>query len=192
MEKKRLRMKKNLSIFFTILSLLIALSCKKDDSKIKYQDGYPDILAGNWVVFEFPNDEDPPILHDPYDLVTSIDPNNNGSLIFDKIYDSDTRIRAKYAADSFFVEMGPQLELVSTNTFDIAYVTLSGYVSQNPIIINAVYQYALSSFKNMAFTKSDIKDVILIHAAYFNKYQHPVQSALILGYRKTGFEDVKY
>jgi hypothetical protein len=192
MEKKRLIMRKTTSILFPVFIILLISSCNKDDAKIEYQDGYPNKLAGNWVVFEFSGAEIGGSLYDPYDLVTSLDPNNKGSLIIDKLYDSDVRIRASYDSAKFLAEMSPQLELVSTNTYDIAYVSLDGYVSHNPVIIDAVYRFAQSSFENIGFTLNDSTDVILIHAGYYDKDKNPVDTVLIMGYRKTGFEDVKY
>jgi hypothetical protein len=185
-------MKRLIIIFISYLTFLSILSCKKDEPKVEYQEGYPNKLAGNWVVFEFPGAKIVSPLYQPYDLVTALDPNNNGYMILDKLYDSDARLRAAYDSASFKVEMGPQLETVSTNTYDIAFISLDGYVSQNPIIINNVYQFALSSFDHIAFSVNDIKDVILIHAGYYDKYKYLVDTVLIMGYRKTGFEDVRY
>jgi hypothetical protein len=185
-------MKRYIVLFIRCLTFVFILSCTKDNTKIDRTGGYPEKLAGNWVVFEFPGGEIGTILYDPYDLVTSLDPNNNGLMILDKLYDSDTRVRAASDSANFKIDMGPQLELISTNTYDIAYVSLEGYVSQNPVIIQNVYAFARSSFENIAFSQSDIKDVILIHAGYYDKYKYPVDTVLIMGYRKTGFENVKY
>jgi hypothetical protein len=181
---------KSYKIIIAGLAFLFILSCKKDNTKI--EDLYPKKLAGNWVVFEFPGAEIGNTLYDPYDLVTALDPNNEGSLILDKLYASDVRVRALFDSASFKVDMGTQLETVSTNTYDIAYISLDGFVSQDPFIISTVYGFASNTFENIAFTESDIKDVILIHAGYYDKYKYPVDTVLIIGYRKTGFENVKY
>jgi hypothetical protein len=192
MEKKRIKMNRSVVILISFFAFLLILSCKKDETKIDYQEGYPNKLAGNWVVFEFPGAKIAGTLYDPYDLVTALDPNNKGFMILDKLYASDVRVRAAYDSAKFKVEMGPQLETISTNTYDIAYVSLDGYVSHNPVIINAVYQFAQSSFENIGFTLNDSTDVILIHAGYYDKYKYLIDTVLIMGYRKTGFEDVRY
>jgi hypothetical protein len=190
MEKKRLKMKRIDILLITCLAFFIIISCKKDDSNIDRTGGYPQKLVGNWVVFEFPGAEIGDILYDPYDLVTALDPNNEGVLVLDKLYASDVRVRAIFDSASFKVEMGRQLDTVSTNTYDIAYISLEGSVSQSPVIINTVYNFAVRSFDNIAFSRRDIKDVILIHAGFYDKYKYPIDTVLIMGYRKTGFENV--
>jgi hypothetical protein len=179
-------------ITLSFLAFLLIISCKKDNTGFDRTGGYPKKLAGNWVVFEFPGGEIGKILYDPYDLVTSVDPNNDSAMILDKLYNSDTRVRATYDSAYFKVEMGAQLEKISTNLYDIAYISIDGYISQNPLIIQTVYSFARSSFENIAFKQSDIKDVILIHVGYYDKYKYPVDTVLIMGYRKTGFENVDY
>jgi hypothetical protein len=179
----------------TYLSLLIAIflsSCKKDDPKIEYQEGYPSNLAGNWVVFEFPGGETSGNLYDPYDLVTALDPNNKGNLILDKLYNSNLRIRAAYNDSSkFYVEMGPQLESINDDS-DIKFVTMRGQVSDEYYLIQTVYSLAAYSFENIAFDVSDIKDAIIIYAGYYDQDRNLYDTTLIMGYRKTGFENVDY
>jgi hypothetical protein len=88
--------------------------------------------------------------------------------------------------------MAEQLEKISTNTYSIAYITVDGNISSNPVLINLCYQLAVASYANISFTESDIKDVIMLHAGYYDKYKNLIDTTLVLGYRRTGFEDVQY
>jgi hypothetical protein len=184
-------MKVMLKRFSSILFFIIVFSCSKDD-KIEYPAGSPNVLAGNWVTFEFQGGNLSGRVSDPFDMVTSLDPNRDSSLIIDKMYASDVRVRAKYDTTSFSVTMGEQLESISQNTYHIAYISVDGNVSTNPALINLAYQLASLSYPNIAFSESDIKDVILIHAGFYDSTRYLVDTTLVLGYRKTGFEDVQY
>lgn len=174
--------------------MLFLLSCTKKDYEIEYQEGYPSILADNWIAFEFRGGEietDEAILP-PYDLVTSLDPNRDGYLIVDKLYDSDVRVRASYSDTAFSVQMGEQLELISNNTFGIKYISIEGYVTENPVLTNFIYNLTLLFYENMAFYPDQIKDVIFFRAGFYDSYKARIDTVLILGYRKTGFEDIEY
>ncbi|MBA7545866.1 hypothetical protein ES705_38244 [subsurface metagenome] len=185
-------MKKYYKIFTTIFLITACLSCLKKDYEIEYQPDYPNKLAGNWVAFEFPDGEIGDIVYKPYDLVTSLDPTNQGYLIIDKLYDADIRVRAAYNDSTFFAEMEKQLETISTNTYDIDYVSVDGYVTSNPILIELAYLFASLYFENISFEESDIEDIIYMHAGFYDAYEALVDTVLIVGYRKTGFEEVEY
>ncbi len=184
-------MKTNIRVVI-ILFLLTCFSCVKKDYDIEYQDDYPNKLAGNWVVFEFPGGELEGTLYEPYDLVTSLDPNNHGFLIIDKLYDSDVRVRAEYIDSAFYSQMGEQLEEISANTFEIEYVSLDGYITTNPVLIDLAYYLASLSFENLSFEESDIEDIIFMHAGFYDAYETLVDTVVIMGYRKTGFEETDY
>ena len=169
-------------------------ACVKNDYEIDYQEGYPNYLADNWIAFEFQGGEIDMenIADDPYDLVTSLDPNRNGYLIIDKIYDADLRVRAEYADSAFSAEMGEQLERMSTNDYGIEYISVHGYVTSNPVLTSFVFDLAGAFFENMAFYESDIKDILFMRAGFYDSYQARLDTVIILGYRKTGFENVDY
>ncbi len=204
-------MTKELNQLLIIMILMSVLSCKKDQT-IDYND-YPYVLAGNWVTFEFEGGNINGVYSEPFDMVTSLDPNREGYLIIDKMYASDARVRAKYDTAMFktgtgmpledstkysyikgyiYVEMGQQLEKISTNTYNIAYISVDGSISSNPVLINLCYQLAVASYPNISFSESDIKDVILLHTGYYDSYKNLIDTTLVLGYRKTGFENVSY
>jgi hypothetical protein len=179
-------------ILFYILVFLLGTSCGKDEKNIEYQAGYPNVLAGNWIAFEFKDGNLEGEISEPYDLVTSLDPNREGYIILDKMYASDVRVRAKYDTTSFKVVMGEQLEVISSENYNIAYISVDGYVTSEPILVNFLYLLANAYYENIAFRASDIKDVIIMHAGFYDEYNYPVDTVLIMGYRKTGFEDVSY
>jgi hypothetical protein len=184
-------MRINLKSISYILVIILAVSCKKDD-KTEFQNGYPNALAGNWIAFESPGGNIYGPYTAPFDLVTSLDPNQKGYLIIDKLYASDVRVRAIYDTTTFHVEMGEQLEKISKNTYNIAYISVDGEVSSKPILINYLFQLAEAYYSNISFQESDIKDVIQIHVGYYDIYKNLVDTTSLLGYRKTGFEDVSY
>jgi hypothetical protein len=165
----------------------------KEDYIIEYQSDYPSKLAGNWVAFEFQggNLEDA-VATEPYDIVTSLDPNRPGNMIVDKLYASDVRVRAEYSDSAFATVMGENLEKVSTNNYDIHYVTLDGYITTNPVLLSTLYQLAMIYFDDMAFERSDLEDLIFIRAGFYDDMEAQIDTVLILGYRKTGFEEVSY
>ena len=59
---------------------------------------------------------------------------------------------------------------------------------------NGHFAYDLAGlfYENLAFEESDIEDVILIRAGFYDSFQSIIDTVLILGYRKTGFEDINY
>lgn len=165
----------------------------KEDYVIEYQHNYPNKLAGNWVAFEFQGGSlEGSAAAEPYDLVTSLDPNRSGSMILDKLYNADVRVRAEYIDSTFTIEMGENLEKVSTNNFGIYYVSLDGYITSNPVLLSTLYQLATIYFEDMAFERSDLADLLFIRAGLYDQLKAQVDTVLILGYRKTGFEEVSY
>ncbi|MBN1597608.1 MAG: hypothetical protein JW894_04900 [Bacteroidales bacterium] len=184
-------------IFFKIVLLIsfviIVSSCLKKDYDIEYQEGYPNSLAGIWIAFEFQGGTiEGNFLSPAYELVTSLDPNVDSSLILDKLYNSDTRVRAHYRDSTFCVEMGEQLEYISEDLYNISYISVDGYVTTNPILIDLAYQMASIYFEGVEFEPSDIEDVIFMHAGYYDEFRYMIDTVLLIGYRKTGFEEVSY
>lgn len=165
----------------------------KEDYVIDYQEGYPSKLTGNWIAFEFRGGTiENASLMAPYNMVTSLDPNRQNALILDKLYGSDIRVRAEYSDTSFSVVMGEMLETVSTNVYAIKYVSLEGYITSNPVLVNTLYSLAASFYEDMAFDISYIEDLMFLRAGFYDKYKAQIDTALILGYRTTGFEEVSY
>ena len=101
-------------------------------------------------------------------------------------------MRAEYADSSFSVSMGEQLDMINSNNYGIEYVSLDGYITSNPVLTNFAYRVANAFYENLAFFESDIEDVIFIRAGFYDSLQVKVDTVLIIGYRKTGFEDVNY
>ena len=175
-----------------LLIFLLPLGCKKEDG-IDYQNGYPNKLADNWVAFEFHGGSIDGVSYEPYDLVTSLDPNGDGYVLLDKLYGSDIRVRAEYSQDTIVhVEKGAQLEQVSKNTYNITSISIDGYITTNPVWINISWQLANIYYPDLSFPSSDIQDVLYLHAGYYDKYDALIDTVLLVAYRKTGFEEVKY
>lgn len=181
--------------YYKILVLFIfafLLSCEENGDELEFADGYPSDLADNWIAFEFLGGDFDGTVLQPYKLVTSLDPNRNGSLIIDRIYNADVRVRTAYNDSAFTVVMGDQLELINTNNYGIEFISIEGYVTTNPVLTNLAFDLAKTFFENIAFYESDIEDVILMRAGFYDAYKTRIDTVLILGYRKTGFEDVTY
>lgn len=160
---------------------------------IEYQHDYPSKLAGNWVAFEFVGgDLEDALPSEPYDLVTSLDPNRPGFMILDKLYNADVRVRAEYTDSTFLTAMGENLEKVSTNNYDINFISLDGYITSNPVLLSTLYQLATIFYPDLAFERSDLEDLIFLRAGFYDQFKAQVDTVLILGYRKTGFEEVSY
>ena len=175
-----------------LLALIMVSGCKKDKTTIS-GNGYPDKLADNWVAFELHGGSINGASYEPYDLVTSLDVNHEGYVILDKMYASDIRVRAQYTQDTIIhVERGEQLEKISKNTYNVTSISLDGYITTNPFWINASWQLANFYYPDLAFQYSDIKDVLYLHAGYYDKYNTLVDTVLLVAYRKTGFEEVSY
>ena len=186
-------MKQIYYIAILFFAALLAQSCNKDEYEIDYQDGYPSIFAGNWIAFEFQGGNiEHGVLSEPYDLVTALDPNRSNSLIIDKLYASDVRVRTEISDTSFSVNMGEMLEQVSTNTYNIKYVTARGYITENPVLIRTLYSLAQLYFEDMSFDESYIKDLLFMRAGFYDDHKAQVDTVLILGYRRTGFEEVNF
>lgn len=177
--------------------ILLVSSCSDDDPKIEYASGYPNKLAGNWVAFQFHGGELDGPFTGPYDIVTALDPNQPGYLIIDNIYNTGVRARAEIIADTAFTaNKTEQLEVINKGGFGIETVSIDGYIGveyqYHYVLFDFAYQLAVSSFENMAFTADDITEIIFFRAGLYDEYDTSVDSIMIMGYRKTGFEDVDY
>lgn len=185
-------------VFCSIVVLLVVLSsCTKDDEPIEYANGGPSTLAGNWVAFQFHGGELEGPFTGPYDITTAIDPNTAGNLIVDNIYNTGIRARAGILGDTAFVaEYTPQLEVINKGGYGIEHVSIDGYVGSeyfyHYVLFDFVYRLASASFENKSFSEDAIEDIIFFRAGLYDEEGASVDSILVLGYRKTGFEDVDY
>jgi hypothetical protein len=178
---------------FFILAIGTLISCSKDNYTVEYAEGYPDKLAGNWIVYQFHGGDLDGSVTGPYDLVTALDPNQEGYLIFDNIYDTDVRCRAEILGDTgFYAYKTEQLEVLNYGGYGIETISLEGYSNTNSVLVNFLYSLAASSYENISFEESDISEIILVRLGLYDAYASPVDTLLILGYRKTGFENVAY
>lgn len=185
-------LKKIMNYFKYIIAILIAFSCSKE-SEIEYANGYPNKLAGNWVVFEFQGGAIDGTLSAPYDLVTALSPNDENKLILDNLYNSKTRIKSTIQGDTGFVAFKTdQLEVINYGGFGIEKISIEGYINDNFVLKNFVYQLAQSAFSNIAFSEDDISEIIFFRAGFYDKYNALVDTVMVMGYRKTGFEDEDY
>jgi hypothetical protein len=184
--------KVNPSKYLLCFFIIILSSCNKDD-EIKYANGYPSKLAGNWVVFQFQGGNLDGALSSPYEMVTALAPNDYNTLILDNLYNTNTRIKAKIQGDTGFVATKTeQLEVLNLKNKHIVKISIDGYIKDNFVLKDYIYSLARSSFPNMAFTEDDITEIIFFRAGFYDVYGDPVDSVMVMGYRKTGFEDEKY
>lgn len=174
-----------------MMVFLLVIACAKEDYEIDYQEGYPSKLAGNWLAFEFQGGNlEGPIAGQPYNLVTSLDPNRDSSLIIDRIYNADIRVRATWSDSSFTASLAPNLESVGTNDFGVSHISLNGYITENPVLLNLLYDLASQYYEDIAFDRSYLEDMLFLRAGLYDNFNARVDTVLILGYRKTGFEEV--
>ena len=135
---------------------LMLSSCVKYDYEIEYQEGYPNVMADNWVAFEFQGGDHTGDILEPYNLVTSPDPNRAGYLIFDKLYNADIRVRAELKDTTFSVEYGENLEQISEQNFGIEYISLEGYLRTDLTMRSFTYDLANAFFSDMDFYLSNL------------------------------------
>ncbi len=181
---------KRLLYIFVFISF--TLSCEKDD-EVEYAPGYPTIFAGNWVVFEFPGGALEGSLYDPYDLTTALDPNSDSTLVLHNIYNSGIRIKAPYYDSIFSVYKGEQLDKLNDGIYGVKTVSVEGFVTNNNMVLrNLVYNFAFNVFEDISFQEEDIEDIIYMNAGLYDEYDDLIDTVLIIGYRKTGFEEVDY
>lgn len=176
---------------FVLTTLLISCSGNNDD--IEYASGNPSILPGNWVVFEFQGGDLDGRLSGPYDMATALLPSNPRILVLDNLYNSGTRIKAQLYGDSaFFEERTDQLEVINMGGYGIEQISINGYINDNSVLKDFIFQLAQNSMENMAFSKSQMTEVIFFRAGFYDQYNSLIDSVMVMGYRKTGFEDEDY
>lgn len=169
---------KYIFLFFTIISILVNLtSCEDDSYDIDYQEGYPNVLAGNWMAIEFQNATvvngqitSAGNISDYFDLVSALDPNSNDSLVIDNIYDSNIRVKVHYENDTFKVTKGNQLEVINYGQYDIHYVSVDGNYNSD----------------------EESGEYLTMHIGLYDKYSALFDTMYVVALRKTGFEDVDY
>lgn len=167
-------------ILFAILTTLILTffaSCEYDEYTIEYQDGYPNMLAGNWIAVEYQNavvKNNIPVsvdnISEPFDLVSALDPNSNDSLVIDNIYDSKIRVKTYYSDSTFNVTMGKQLEVINYGQYGIYFVSIDGRYNYN----------------------EEAGEYLTMHIGLYDKYFALFDTMFVVAFRKTGFEDVDY
>jgi hypothetical protein len=185
---------KSLLILFSISFLMFSISCNKEKDEIKYAKGYPNKLAGNWIVFEFPGGDLGDEYRSPYYMVTALDPNNDSSLVLDNLYNANLRIKTRIKGDTgFFAFKTQQLEVTGKGDYDIERISIEGYINNNDILIQYVlYPLAVANFPNMSFSEDEMTEVIFFHAGFYNKNDELIDTVMVMGYRMTGFENVEY
>ena len=169
---------KYIFLFFTIISILVNLSsCEDDNYDIDYQEGYPNVLAGNWMAIEFQNATvvngqitNADNISDYFDLVSALDPNSNDSLVINNIYDSNIRVKVHYENDTFKVTKGNQLEVINYGQYDIHYVSVDGNYNSD----------------------EESGEYLTMHIGLYDKYSALFDTMYVVALRKTGFENVDY
>ncbi|QQS50556.1 MAG: hypothetical protein IPM71_13350 [Bacteroidota bacterium] len=80
---------------------------------------------------------------------------------------------------------------MNDNTYGIQSVSIDGYVNENYILANFIYSLAMASFENPAFEVEDIDEIIFFRAGLYDAYYSLVDTIMVMGYRRTGFEEVE-
>jgi hypothetical protein len=182
-----------LKVAYVFMLAIFLISCSDNGDDIEYASGNPSILAGNWVVFEFQGGNLDGRLSGPYDMSTALLPDNPRIIVLDNLYNSGTRIKAQLYGDSaFFEERTRQLEVINMGGFDIEQISINGYINDNNVLKDFIFQLARNSMENMAFSKSQMTEVIFLRTGFYDQYNSLIDSVMVMGYRKTGFEDEDY
>jgi hypothetical protein len=179
--KNRIKLKYIINLcsgFVLIIGLIISLtSCEDDNYDIEFQEGYPNVLAGNWEAIEFQNatvvndrityaDN----VSDYFDMVTALDPNSNDSLVIGNIYDSNIRVKVYYENDKFEVIKGKQLEVINYGRYGIYYVSVNGNYNND----------------------EESGEYLTMHIGLYDEYSALFDTMYVVAFRKTGFEDTDY
>jgi hypothetical protein len=164
---------------FVIIPVLIMnlTSCEDNSYDIEYQEGCPNVLAGNWTAIEFQNatvvngrityaDN----ISDYFDMVSALDPNSNDSLIIGNIYDSNIRVKVHYENDRFGITKGKQLEVINHGQYGIYYVSVDGNYNND----------------------EESGEYLTMHIGLYDKYSALFDTMYVIAFRKTGFEDTDY
>ncbi len=164
--------------FILIPGLFIILaSCEDSNYDIEYQEGYPNVLAGNWDAIEFQNatvvngqityaDN----ISDYFDMVSALDPNSSDSLVIGNIYDSNIRVKVHYENNRFDITKGNQLEVINHGTYGIYYVSVNGNYNND----------------------EESGEYLTMHIGLYDKYSALFDTMYVIAFRKTGFEDTDY
>ena len=174
---------------------MLLLACSEKDYEIEYASGYPSKLAGNWVVFEFQGGTLDGTIGGPYDMSTALAPNESDKtmLVLNNLYNSGTRVKVDVLADTgFYDNAAEQLEVINMGGYGIEKISISGYINDNYILKDFVFQLAQMSFSDIAFTENQMTEIIFYRAGYYDQYNSLIDTVLVMGYRKTGFEDEDY
>jgi hypothetical protein len=169
--------------------LFVLFSCDDGGYEIEYAPGYPDVMAGNWVVFEFQGATLDGRL-DLYDMSTALAPNDVNTLVLDNLYNSGTRIKTEIVGDTgFFAIKTQQLDVINEGGFGIKKISISGYINDNELVKDLVYNFAQQTMENMSFTRDNLSEIIFYRAGFYDQYNSLIDTVMVFGYRKTGFED---
>ena len=180
-------------ILISTLTFAFLSGCSDDSEDIEYAPGYPSLLAGNWIVFEFQGGTLDGTIGGPYDMSTTLAPNDDNMLVLDNLYNSGTRVKVDIDADTgFFAAKTDQLDLINMGQYDIEKISIEGYINDNYILKDFLFRLAQSTYPDMNFTVGNMSEIIFYRAGYYDKYNSLIDTVMVMGYRKTGFEDESY
>ncbi len=183
---------------FLFLTGLLFYSCNKDDYDIEYASNNPDYLVGDWISFQFQGGSLSGQYYGNYTISTAADPDNGNMLIMNNIYNTDVRIKVPIIGDTtIYSKNTTQLEVIDEGSYGIQSVSINGYFYhvddysyQATTLQSFMYSMAASIFENISFEADDIEDLMVFYAGLYDSNNSLVDSILVMGYRKTGLEDV--
>lgn len=186
------------SFIVLFFGFLLFVSCEKKEYDIEYQDGYPNILAGNWIAsdYQIPKENYAKVLDtindfdlnnlgqfsqfintldlisqsDDYEFVSALDPNTDSLLVLSNIYGSGIRTKVKYNHKKLESRFSDQLEIINYGGYGIYYTSVSGQLVQD----------------------EENGDFLCLIIGIYDKDKELFDSMLMIAYRKTGFEDTNY
>ncbi len=189
---------KDILSFCLLLVCMLFSGCNNDETEIEYASNNPDYLVGDWIAFQFQGGSLSGQYYGNYTITTAISPDNEDMLIVNNIYDTDVRIKVPIIGDTtIYSNNTAQLEVINEGSYGIESVSIDGYFYhvdnysyQASTLQSFMYSLAESVYENISFSEDDIEDLMVFYAGLYDSNNSLIDSILVMGYRKTGLEDV--
>ena len=113
----------------------------------------------------------------------------------DNLFNTGTRASVDVVFDTAIkANRTEQLEQINMGGYGIKTVSVDGYINSvnryNNALANFIYRLAKAAFENSSFTEDDISDIILFRSGSYDSEGSLIDTVLVMGYKKTGFERI--